>query len=201
MAIKIDQKITKWSVVTEEQPQVTPEPVPPPPPPKPLKRPVILEGATYKLKNSAQGYNLYMTVNYLEDKPFEIFLDSSHTESSQWVKALSRLMSAMLRSPDPNLDVKFISRELMKVHSDQGYHAGGKGGFVAGIVQHIGKTLAHLEKGPQKPSQSVSEPSVAPEPEVSTTPAIGKSCPECGSDMVLMDGCPTCTSCGYSKCS
>lgn len=39
----------------------------------------------------------------------------------------------------------------------------------------------------------------------SSSVAAGKSvgpCPTCGSDLVLMDGCPTCvTGCGYSKCS
>jgi ribonucleoside-diphosphate reductase alpha chain len=198
MAIKIDQKITKWSVVTEDKQA---EPPPPPPPPQALKRPAVLHGATYKLTNHAQGYNLYMTVNQLGGSPFEIFLDSSHTDSSQWVKALSRLMSAMLRSPDPNLNIAFIAKELAKVHSDQGYHTGGKGGFVAGIVQHIGRTLAQIAA---EPAGSVSAPPVEHAEELAqdvSEPATGgKPCPECGGEMVLMDGCPTCPTCGYSKC-
>jgi ribonucleoside-diphosphate reductase alpha chain len=30
---------------------------------------------------------------------------------------------------------------------------------------------------------------------------VTNPCPDCGEQLVIMDGCPTCTSCGYSKCS
>lgn len=203
MAIKIDKKIVGYSVVKDNTSNKEP-PKPEVEPTKPLKRPHVLEGSTYKLQNHAQNYNLYMTVNYHEDEPFEIFLDSSHTDSAQWVKALSRLMSAMLRSPDPNLNIQFLSKELIKVHSDQGYHAGGKGGFVAGIVQHIGKTLAYIDKTRQKPSQSLTEPVAQesePVVESDTHSRRDSPCPECGDNMVLMDGCHQCTTCGYSKCN
>jgi hypothetical protein len=30
---------------------------------------------------------------------------------------------------------------------------------------------------------------------------ITNPCPDCGDQLIIMDGCPTCTSCGYSKCS
>lgn len=201
MPVKIDKKIVGYAVKKKDQP--TPEEVKQPEiepvQVKPLKRPPVLQGCTHKLTNFAKGYNLYVTVNYLEDKPFEVFVDGSHTDATQWVKALARLMSAMLRSQDPRFDLEFIAKELIQIHSDEGYHAGGKGGYVAGVVQHIGKVLKEISHNRFTPIEIPSEinwekPSVAPD-------ANALTCPECGEkSYVMVDGCWTCKSCGASKC-
>ena len=163
--------------------------------PKLEKRPEVLRGETYKLTNHYKGYNLYLTVNYNNSKPYETFIDGSHTDHTEWVKALSRLMSAMLRSHDNTFDLEFIGRELIKVHSAEGYHTGGKHGYMAGVVQHIGKTLLRIHKS----GRSV-EDTLMPEPEHEEPAPRGATCPKCGGEVVKLDGCDTCRDCGDSKC-
>ena len=56
---------------------------------------------------------------------------------------------------------------------------------------HPWQPPAHDEpgaKGPDAPAQTGEAPA-----------AVGH-CPECRSELVMMDGCPTCTGCGWSKC-
>ena len=195
MTLKIDQPIVGYSVVKQEE-EITPPPVVVVTE-QPKKRPKVLYGETHKITNHAKGYNLYLTINYNDGKPFEVFIDSSHTESVEFIKAISRMASAMLRTT--HFDLGFVAKELMKIHSDQGYHAGGKNGYVSGIVQHIGKTLLQVHK-------SLSEKGTLPTPPVVVEePSDGfLECPQCHEQtMVIMDGCPTCTStdCAYSKCS
>jgi ribonucleoside-diphosphate reductase alpha chain len=199
MSIKIDQPIVGWSVVTTENtPKPTEEKTTKPVEKEKLKkRPSVLQGETHKLTNHAKGYNLYVTVNYNEGKPFELFIDSSHTDSVEFIKGIARLCSAMLRTP--HFDLEFVAKELMKIHSDQGYHAGGKNGFVPGIVAHIGKVLMSIHKqGIKSPTVDL-EPSTVVE-EVPTQGVETKACPECSGDMIRLDGCFTCRDCGWSKC-
>jgi len=203
MATKIDKKIVGYKVLEKAEPQIIdkgPEPT------KPLKRPEILNGHTVKIANHAENYNLYMTVNYHENKPFELFFDSSHTESTQWVKGLSRIASALLRSPDENLNMDYLSKQLMMVHSDQGYHTGGKGGYVPGIVHHIGKTLRDLKQPQLQPLvdeldkiEETIEETIEEEIATLKDPAPGQ-CPDCHNfTLVVNDGCKRCKdkNCGY----
>jgi ribonucleoside-diphosphate reductase alpha chain len=198
--IKIDKKIVGYSVVKDEPVKT----LPPPPPVVALqpvlqkqKRPTVLYGETHKLTNHAKSYNLYLTVNYNNNKPFEVFIDGSHTDATQWVKALSRLISAMLRGHDESFSLDFIGKELSKISSDEGYHTGGKGGYVAGITQHIGRTLIAIAKQRREP---IAESTAEPIAELIAEQSNAHPCPECGESMRLMDGCYTCDSCGYSKC-
>jgi len=192
MATKIDQKIVAYKVLTEE------DKVPVPEIPKEFKRPEKLMGETWKLRNAAERYNLYMTINFYDGKVFEVFFDSSHTESAQWVKALSRMISALLRSPDENLNLEFVAKQLMMIHSDQGYHTGGPGGFVPGIVHHIGKVLRSI-KAPTDTGPSTEEVTVAitddgEEVSKEEIEAKGKQCPECHEfTLVTEGGCTRCT--------
>ena len=207
MVTKIDKKIVGYKVLDKSEPIIIDKTVEEF---KPLKRPDTLTGSTTKIRNHAENYNLYMTVNYHNGKPFEIFFDSSHTESAPWVKGLSRMMSAMLRSPDENLNIAFVAKQLMLVHSDQGYHTGGKGGFVPGIVNHIGRVLRDWQEpvdisfNPEEDaitSELVDKeykPNVEP---IKNNEPAGEKCPECKEYAFrLIDGCMTCTTCGHSKC-
>ena len=194
---KIESKIVSAQVVKPDEPKVEEKKME-------VKRPTVLRGETHKLTNHAKGYNLYLTVNYHEGKPFEVFVDGSHTDATEWVKSLSRLMSAMLRSHDETFNLEFIARELMLVHSSDGYHTGGKDGFVAGVVQHIGRVLLGIHKAGRTTDTTPEPAAVTPEPTPVTHEPMptGKDCPKCGaaSSVIKLDGCDTCTECGDSKC-
>lgn len=77
-------------------------------------------------------------------------------------------------------------------------------GFQAPLEHIVGRYTQKLSGYTPEPEANV------PQPEPEVTPIGGKDepaaksvgkCPECSSDLVLMDGCPTCVEgCGWSKC-
>ena len=198
--IKIDQPIVGYSVKKDKEPD---KPVVPT---KKLKRPEALSGVTLKIKKGGRDpYNLYMTINSREGTPFEVFFGGSHMESYQWMMATSRLISSGLRSIDPALNLEFYARELMLIHSDDGYFAGGKGGFVPSIAHHIGKTLLRYCRGEFTAAVAVDEPNVEvqlpteafEELDKPVDPPRGTQCTECKEFAVVTEGgCSKCTSCG-----
>lgn len=215
MAVKIDQKIVNASVVDESKktPQEPTKEVDVTPPQK-QKRPDLLSGSTAKIKvGGKEPFNCYLTLNCLEGNvPFEVFIDSSHTDNVHYVKALSRLISAMLRSNDPQLNLQFIGNELAKIHANDGYFAKiagkKKGNYQNGIVQHIGRTLISLHNKVENHKTTSTESVELPKTElpISEQPIkdewnTGIECPECKRPtLAKIDGCMKCMdieNCGH----
>jgi hypothetical protein len=224
--MKIDQKITGFSVKSPDTPEIekAPEPiVVQPTVKKKLKRPDILWGVTVKV--TTPDCNIYTTVNCDESgRPLEIFFFSSHLESQEWVALATRLASSMLRSNDSDIgSLPFISREFIKTESPGKYLAKimdqKKGEMTNGVIAHLGKTLHEIDKRLKAkakidqqaeaakevkvapadipPSESMESTESEPKPEVTSA----GTCPECySSDTRLLDGCLTCMECSYSKC-
>lgn len=151
------------------------------------KRPRVLSGRTYKISDDLG--NLYVTINSIEDKgkvkPFEIFIESnSETASlhSEWYKAISKLMSAVMRRTD---DPTFMIKDLQSIYAPKGYFSDGV--YMQSKPQMIGNILEeHLEylKGDSKGKKE----------------ALIK-CPECGEMSYSKEGgCGSCKSCGFSQC-
>ena len=217
MTVKIDTKIVNASVVKE----VSEEPIEAPVataaitlPKKKAKRPDLLEGFTAKV--STPDCNIYVTVNHDEDyRPLEIFFSSSHLESLEWVALATRLASAILRTADEEVaNLSFIAKEFMKTESPGKYLARildqKKGQMTNGVIAHLGKTLLAIEKRLKAKAKLVKVVTTTVEEDTpnqdstqleSTGIARGDNCPECFADSWrMMDNCPTCTECGYSKC-
>lgn len=192
MTIKIDSKITSCSIVTEEKEE--PKLLPPEPIPViDMKRPNSLNGKTYKIKDHGRKVSIYVTINDRNGKPFEIFLNSSHMESYEYVSALTRLISAMFRE---GMCPEFISRELKHIFSPTGYFANGK--FRSSIVSHIGDIIMDHVKGLEnkatKPELFTNKP--IKQPPINT----GLTCPECNEPTLKKEGgCTKCINedCGY----
>ncbi|MBT4069034.1 MAG: hypothetical protein HOE77_10145 [Candidatus Marinimicrobia bacterium] len=185
MTTVIDKKIINVSVN---------EPTPDLPPPERKKRPAILNGQTAKIQvggSPTDQFNCYLTLNCLDTNvPFEVFIDSSHTDNVHYVKAISRLASAMLRSDDPKLNLEFIGNELAKIHANDGYFAKvagkKKGSYQNGVVQHIGRTLISLHN---KVTSSEPEEELHIKPEWIT----GLECPKCKRPtLTKIGGCTKC---------
>lgn len=181
-------------------------------------RPKILRGATYKF-NTPFGM-AYITVNDLDGTPGEIFLNVGKAGSDVFAmaEALGRVCSLFLRYGDHGDKVQLLVKHL------KGIGGSGAVGFGPNRVESIADAVAkalELHAGILAEEAAASEAldagaggsavgSIAataiPAP---PTYGYGKSshtstdlCPSCGSaSLINVEGCKTCTNCGYSKCN
>ena len=186
-----------------------------------------LDGATYKIRTPLDEHALYVTINDIilnkdteheQRRPFEIFINSKNMDHFQWIVALTRVMSAVFRKGG---DVTFLSSELQAVFDPRGGYFKKGGKFMPSLVAEIGAVVEHhmrvigmIKDEVQDPEQAQMLAAKRAEVEGKATPAVapvtadGDSYPEsatlchkCNTKaMIVMDGCETCLSCGYSKC-
>ncbi|MHB1615670.1 MAG: TSCPD domain-containing protein [Metallibacterium sp.] len=189
-----------------------------------LERPEVLVGSTYKIKSPLFEHALYVTLNDIvlnagtpheSRRPFEVFINSKNMEHFQWIVALTRIMSAVFRKGG---DVTFLVEELKAVFDPRGGYFRPGGVYMPSIVAELGLIIEqHLKSiGMIKDSEIsdaqralIAEKRAAYEatlksPEATAAvsyPPGATLCAKCNTHaMVLMDGCATCLSCGYSKC-
>lgn len=172
------------------------------------RRPSVLRGATYKI-NTPFGM-AYITINDIDGTPGEIFLNVGKAGSDVFAmaEALGRVCSLFLRYGDHGNKVKLLIKHLKGI--------GGTGaiGFGPNRVESIADALAksleqHIGEGDSH--HAVVDPApIAAAVETVAIPGSDKTgpvqsrdlCPSCGSASLLnVEGCKTCTNCGYSKCS
>ncbi|NUU80294.1 adenosylcobalamin-dependent ribonucleoside-diphosphate reductase [Paenibacillus xylanilyticus] len=182
-------------------------------------RPQVLRGATYKI-NTPFGM-AYITINDLDGIPAEIFLNVGKAGSDVFAmaEALGRVCSLFLRYGDHGHKVELLIKHL------KGIGGSGAIGFGVNRVESIADAVA---KALESHVQSTAEVHEADSIEVNDPFAIGSSkegdvglqekknggeerstfgesrdlCPSCGSaSLINMEGCKTCSNCGYSKCS
>jgi ribonucleoside-diphosphate reductase alpha chain len=186
-------------------------------------RPKVLRGATYKY-NTPFG-QAYITVNDLDGSPGEIFLNVGKAGSDVFAmaEALGRVCSLFLRYGDHGDKVQLLVKHL------KGIGGSGAVGFgpnrVESIADAVAKALethAGLANGngyghgygsgdnPYAAPPTDAPPIAATVESGAVVPAAYNHmpyqskdlCPSCGSATLLsMEGCKTCSSCGYSKCS
>jgi ribonucleoside-diphosphate reductase alpha chain len=144
-----------------------------------LKRPLKLQGETYKKKidlNGSDPYNCYITVNFIPGtkKPYEVLISEPHTEKDMrdvmMLEFATRCTSMMLRH---NVPLKFIIEQFMKVN----------GQYLYSVPLQISNVLRNYL--PESLEEEFEQ------------------CPECG-EMTLKTegGCCNCINeeCLYSKC-
>ena len=176
---------------------------------KPLERETVLPGYTYKLNWPESDHAMYITINdIMQDgrrRPFEIFINSKNMEHYAWTVALTRMVSAVFRRGG---DVTFVVEELKAVFDPRG-GSWMKGRYVPSLLAAIGEVIEQhmidtgfiIREGDAPETDAIR--AVVGEP---TPPASGsikaKGCARCGErTLIRQEGCETCTSCGYSKCS
>lgn len=162
MTIKIEKKITGYSVQTEEEraraaaaeqaaaaaPRADVVQLG-----EPLSRPDKLVGNTYKIKTPVTEHALYITINDVvmhegtpqeHRRPFEIFINSKNMEHFQWIVALTRVMSAVFRKGG---DVTFLVEELHSVFDPSGGYFKKGGKYIPSLVAEIGEVVEqHLQE-------------------------------------------------------
>ncbi len=145
-------------------------------PTRPKRRPGILRGTTVKILTSFG--NLYLTVNEMDARPFEVFatLGKSGKDTQAHTEALGRLISLALRSGVPMGEV--VS-QLKGIGGSQPVWE------ADGIILSLPDAIAQgLERaGGFKVELTATE-----------------MCPSCGSPLVHSEGCIRCRSCDFSKC-
>ncbi|RAP30468.1 Ribonucleotide reductase [Brevibacillus laterosporus] len=175
------------------------------------KRPKRLSGATYKM-NTPLG-KAYITINDVDHAPFEVIVNVGKAGSDVFAmsEALGRVSTLFLRFgelPDGN-KARLLIKHL------KGIGGSGAVGFGANRVESIPDAVAkalemHLDgEDEQKAVAATSSYAIsqAPEKEEAHHDVYGDAehkdfCPSCGSATLLhAEGCKTCTTCGFSKCS
>jgi hypothetical protein len=189
-----------------------------------LERPEMLIGSTYKVKTPVSDHAMYVTVNDIilnegteheKRRPFEIFINSKNLDHYQWIVALTRIISAVFRKGG---DVTFLVDELKAVFDPRGgyWQPGGK--FMPSIIAELGYIVEkhlisigllvkpELDEGQQKliaEKRAEFEESKKQRDAFSKSeyPAGAQLCSKCSTvELIMMDGCMTCLSCGESKC-
>ncbi len=169
---------------------------------EPLDRPQSLEGSTYKLKWPDSEHAIYLTINDIviggRRRPFEVFINSKNMEHYAWTLALTRMISAVFRRGG---DVSFVVEELKAVFDPRG-GAWVKGKYIPSILAAIGGVIEqHMVNIGFLEGEGMGLKSDPQAQVVNMDAPRGKTCPSCGQfDMVMIEGCMTCRSCGHSKC-
>lgn len=145
------------------------------------ERPAIVKGFTQKVTTGLG--TMYLTVNEVDGKPFEVFaiIGKSGKSVTAKAEAIGRLVSLALRSGIP---VKDIVKQIQDIGGE--HHAFRKKGILLSIPDAIAWVLSknYLDGQKHEKRDELAE----------------NSCPECGSRLVLQEGCCMCPKCGYSKC-
>jgi len=144
-------------------------------------RPELLRGFTQKIKT---GYGtLYVTVNMVDDKPFEVFaqIGKSGYSTMADTEAICRLISLAFRSGVP---VRKVIEQLKGIGGSSPVF--GNGGLISSIPDAIAQVL-HCNFGN---GEAISK----------ALDITEEFCPDCGSRIEHEGGCNVCRSCGYSKC-
>lgn len=146
------------------------------------ERPYKLTGFTQKIKTGLG--TLYLTVNELEGRPFEVFATIAKSGRSATAKAeaIGRLVSLALRS---GIGVARVVRQLKGIGGE--HPVFGSESLVLSIPDAIAKVLEDNYITDRK--------------ETTDQNAWSNKCPDCGGPLVLQEGCQHCKKCGYSRCS
>jgi len=218
--IVINKKITGFSVSPEKKEKEDNSPVQQMH--EKFERPETLMGSTYKIKTPLSDHALYITINdvvlnpgtkHETRRPFEIFINSKNLEHYQWVVALTRVISAVFRKGG---DVTFLVEELKAIFDPQGGYFKSGGRFMPSLVAEIGdaieshmKNIGLIQEEPfsETQKQILEEKQVEYETRnnlehnTDNYPISATLCLKCHTKaVILLDGCKTCLSCGYSKC-
>jgi ribonucleoside-diphosphate reductase alpha chain len=166
------------------------------------ERPAIVEGRTYKLNWALTNTNWYVNITRTEDGPLEMFITTQDVQSSEWVTAFSRLVTAVLRRGG---NFAFLVHQLKEVHSPRGgVFIDGK--FCPSIVAAIGRILEKEIVNHEEPEVKVTVKASDVLTPINTptqmqAAAVMPACPVCHQHAIIHEaGCKKCIACGHEEC-
>ncbi|MBU4473658.1 MAG: vitamin B12-dependent ribonucleotide reductase, partial [Proteobacteria bacterium] len=145
-------------------------------------RPDVIYGFTQKIPTGLGM--LFLTVNEMDGKPFEVFATIGKSGGSITAKAeaIGRLVSLALRS---GVEVREIVGQLKGIGGENPKF------MKKHLVKSIPDAIAHVFESRYLQGDRVGAGS----------PALNKDlCPECGEPLVFEEGCHICKACAYTKC-
>ncbi|HKK32446.1 MAG TPA: LAGLIDADG family homing endonuclease [Desulfomicrobiaceae bacterium] len=147
-----------------------------------MDRPEVMYGFTQKVSTGLG--ELYLTVNEIDGRPFEVFTTIGRSGRSITAKAeaIGRLVSLALRS---GIHVREVVKQLKGIGGEHPVFR--KKGMLLSIPDAVGWVLENRYlQGENMPGSgsSLSQP----------------RCPDCGQELVFQEGCFLCPGCGYTKC-
>ncbi len=148
------------------------------------ERPDIVYGFTQKI-STGLGV-MYLTVNEVNNKPFEVFatIGKSGRSITAKAEAIGRLVSLALRS---GVEVRDVVQQLKGIGGEHPVFQ--KKGLLLSIPDAIAYVLEsrYMKSG-------------APSAHSSGNSLTAPLCPECGEELVFQEGCHICVSCGFTRC-
>lgn len=149
---------------------------------RPLDRPDIVYGFTQKVRTGLG--DLYLTVNEVDGKPFEVFATIGRSGRSITAKAeaIGRLVSLALRS---GVHVRDIVKQLKGIGGEHPVFQ--KKDMLLSIPDAVSWVFENRylqDNSPRNLTKSLSK----------------TECPECSGELVFQEGCFVCPSCGFTKC-
>ena len=145
-------------------------------------RPDVIYGFTQKI---ATGLGmLFLTVNEMDGKPFEVFATIGKSGGSITAKAeaIGRLVSLALRS---GVEVREIVEQLKGIGGENPKF------MKKHLVKSIPDAIAHVFESRYLSGDHV---------DVQVASLNKELCPDCGQPLVFEEGCHICKSCAYTKC-
>lgn len=103
----------------------------------PADRELTLEGVTLKVNVETETRPIYVTVNFQDGRPFEVFVRIDDAALFEWAAAFTVMLTRLLRAGEP---LGKIAAELKEIHSPRTSHFH-KGVQVPSLLARIGDTL------------------------------------------------------------
>jgi ribonucleoside-diphosphate reductase alpha chain len=171
--------------------------------PAPRPRPALTQGMTIKMKTGCG--NLYVTINEDEKGLCEVFTQMGKAGgcAGSQSESVSRMVSLALRS---GIEADAILRQLSGIRCPSPLWQNGE--MILSCSDAIAKAMRQYveirrERG-DEPQKIVDFPATggrSGQDVEDMIASMGRLCPDCSGSLEFGEGCATCHSCGYSKCS
>ncbi len=167
----------------------------------PRARPQEMRGVTERIR-TGHG-TMYITINFDEDKPFEVFttLGKAGGCDSAQLEAISRLVSLALRS---GIDMREIVEQLRGITCCPAWD---NGTLVRSAPDAVALALAGHANSESRPEEMHEGSQLKLLPESKERPKWDlegpnpkSRCPDCSSLLIYQEGCLMCAGCGWNKC-